>query len=60
MASAEPVDDLQLTNDERNYHYPFDGIHGVLHLLSIKDMKQLDDFEGIQYILHTFIMVCSP
>jgi len=50
MASAESINDLQLTLDEINdNYYPFDGIHGVLHLLSIKDMKQLDDFEGILY-----------
>lgn len=46
MASAEPIDDMQLTHEESNEEYPFDGIHGVLHLLSINDMQQLDDFEG--------------
>ena len=54
MASAEPLNDLQLSVDEINYddnhNYPFNGIHGVLHLLSVKDMKQLDDFEGNNYI----------
>ncbi len=54
MASAEPLNDLQLNVNEVNYdnHYPlFKGIiHGVLHLLSAKDMKQLDDFEGKNYL----------
>jgi len=54
MASAEPLNDLQLSVNEVNYdnHYPlFKGIiHGVLHLLSAKDMKQLDDFEGKNYL----------
>ena len=54
MASAEPLNDLQLSVNEINYdnHYPlFKGIiHGVLHLLSAKDMKQLDDFEGLDVV----------
>ena len=45
MASAERDGEYELLDNDAK-DYPFDGIHGVLHLLSEAHMKVLDDFEG--------------
>ena len=47
MATAEKI----YGDDYSTYHvdasdYPFDGIHGVLHLLTMEHMKTLDEYEG--------------
>ena len=46
MATIEKMDDtLQLVPEDVE-NYPFDGVHGVLHLLTWADVRSLDDFEG--------------
>ena len=46
MASAEKTDTLVTHDDIDQEDYPFDCIHGVLHLLTASDMQTLDYFEG--------------
>ena len=46
MATAEREGEYELLHDQDEMEYPFDCIHGVLHLLSAAHMKILDDFEG--------------
>ena len=45
MATAEKQGDYDILECDAQ-EYPFDCIHGVLHLLSGPHMKILDDFEG--------------
>ena len=47
MATAERIGEFEKEENDVD-DYPFDGIHGVLHLLTTAHMKMLDDFEGIQ------------
>lgn len=46
MASAEKNDSIVLYDDVDQKDYPFNCIHGVLHLLTASDMQTLDEFEG--------------
>ena len=45
MATAEKEGEYEKVDGDAS-EYPFDCIHGVLHLLSGPQMKILDDFEG--------------
>ena len=46
MATVERADNVQLLSGIDEDDYPFDCVHGVLHLISVAQMKQLDYFEG--------------
>lgn len=48
MATIEKIDDMskQLIPEIDVNNYPFEGVHGVLHLLTWADLQSLDDFEG--------------
>jgi hypothetical protein len=45
MASAEPIEEYEPCATDAAA-YPFDCIHGVLHLLTAADMRLLDEYEG--------------
>lgn len=45
MATAEKMGEFE-TIDQDAEDYPFNGIHGVLHLLNPVQMKMLDEIEG--------------
>jgi len=47
MATAEKFDSPEVNiYDVDEAEYPFEGVHGVLHLLTVAHLKILDEFEG--------------
>ena len=47
MATVEELSVVEnLTYDVDETEYPFDCVHGVLHLLTMEHVKLLDEFEG--------------